>query len=82
MKVPFVTNFYLHYRIRTGETLAPRYEVDFLFFSAGHEWRWQPNHGVRAGESPLDSPITRPNEYHEENLSYGIFATYDCTKWQ
>lgn len=30
--------------------LAQRYDVDFLFFSAGHEWYWQPNHSVRTGE--------------------------------
>ena len=45
----FVTNFCAHYRIKTFETLARYQDIDFLFSSAGEEWYWQQQHGVRAG---------------------------------
>src|SRR5262245_44679829 len=49
MKVAFVTNFCPHYRVKTFETLARLYNVDYFFYSDGTEWYWQQNHGVRTG---------------------------------
>jgi glycosyltransferase involved in cell wall biosynthesis len=49
MKVAFVTNFCPHYRVKTFETVARLYDVDYFFYSAGTEWYWQENHGVRTG---------------------------------
>jgi len=49
VKVAFVTIFCPHYRIKTFETLACYHDVDYYFFSAGGEWYWQQEHGVRAG---------------------------------
>lgn len=46
MNVAFVTNFCAHYRVKTFEMLA---NVDYFFYSAGTEWYWQANHGVRTG---------------------------------
>jgi glycosyltransferase involved in cell wall biosynthesis len=45
----FVTNFCAHYRVKTFETLAGWQDVDFIFCSAGEEWYWQQQHGVRVG---------------------------------
>jgi glycosyltransferase involved in cell wall biosynthesis len=50
LRVAFVTNICAHYRVKTFETLAHYQAVDFFFFSAGDEWYWQQQHGVRAGE--------------------------------
>jgi len=50
VKVAFVTNICAHYRVKTFETLAHYYNVDYYFFSAGDEWYWQQEHGVRAGD--------------------------------
>ncbi len=50
VKVAFVTNICAHYRVRTFETLARYYNVDYYFFSAGDEWYWQQEHGVRTGD--------------------------------
>ncbi len=50
MKVAFVTNFCAHYRIRTFEELARRYDTDFLFFSAGDDWHWEQRNGIWQGE--------------------------------
>jgi len=44
-----VTNICAHYRVKTFETLANYYNLDYYFFSAGDEWYWQQEHGVRAG---------------------------------
>lgn len=49
MKIAFITNFCSHYRVKTFETLARYHDVDFYFFSAGDEWYWQQEHGVRGG---------------------------------
>jgi glycosyltransferase involved in cell wall biosynthesis len=49
MKVAFVTNFCAHYRVKTFEILARLYNVEYYFYSAGTEWYWQKNHGVRTG---------------------------------
>jgi len=49
VKVAFVTNICAHYRVKTFENLAHYYNVDYYFFSAGDEWYWQQQHGVRAG---------------------------------
>src|SRR5262245_19242464 len=49
IRAAFVTNMCPHYRVKTFETLARIYNVEFFFYSAGNEWYWQQNHGVRAG---------------------------------
>lgn len=49
MKVAFTTYICPHYRVRTFETLAAYYDVDYLFFSEGAEWFWSKQHGVRSG---------------------------------
>jgi glycosyltransferase involved in cell wall biosynthesis len=48
-RVAFVTHICPHYRVRTFELLAGRYNVQYFFFSAGDDWYWLPEHGVRAG---------------------------------
>jgi len=51
MKIAFVTNICPHYRVKTFETLAKYYHaLEFYFFSAGDEWYWQQQHGVRTGQ--------------------------------
>jgi len=50
LKVAFVTNICAHYRVKTFETLAHYHDVDYNFFSAGDEWYWQQQHGVKAGD--------------------------------
>jgi glycosyltransferase involved in cell wall biosynthesis len=50
MRIAFVTNFAAHYRVKTFETLAKYYDVQYLFFSGGDEWYWQRQHGTRVGE--------------------------------
>jgi glycosyltransferase involved in cell wall biosynthesis len=47
--VAFVTTFCPHHRQKTFETLAKYYDVTFYFFSAGDEWYWQRQHGVKSG---------------------------------
>ena len=49
MRIAFVTNICPHYRSKTFETLSHYYHIDYYFFSAGDEWYWQKEHGVRAG---------------------------------
>jgi glycosyltransferase involved in cell wall biosynthesis len=49
VRIAFITNFCSHYRVKTFETLARYFDVDFYFFSAGDEWYWQQQHGVRVG---------------------------------
>ncbi len=49
MEVSFVTNFCPHYRVRTFETLAQYYDVDYYFYSVGDEWYWQQKHQVHQG---------------------------------
>jgi glycosyltransferase involved in cell wall biosynthesis len=49
IRTAFVTNICPHYRVKTFETLARIYDVDFFFYSAGNELYWQQNHGIRAG---------------------------------
>ncbi|MDQ7030855.1 MAG: glycosyltransferase [Ardenticatenia bacterium] len=49
-KFAFVTTFCPHHRQKTFELLAQHYNLDFYFFSAGDEWYWQQEHGVRAGD--------------------------------
>lgn len=49
MRVAFITNICPHYRVKTFETLARYFDLDFYFFSAGDEWYWQRQHGVKAG---------------------------------
>ena len=50
MRIAFITNICAHYRVQTFETLARYHDVDYYFFSAGDEWYWQQEHGVRAGD--------------------------------
>jgi glycosyltransferase involved in cell wall biosynthesis len=50
VRVAFTTNICPHYRVKTFETLARYHDVDYYFFSAGEEWYWQQQHGVRAGD--------------------------------
>jgi len=49
VRAAFVTNICTHYRVKTFERLAELYDVEFFFYSAGNEWYWQQNHGVRTG---------------------------------
>src|SRR5262249_47019324 len=49
MKIAFITNFCAHYRVKTFETLAHIFDVDYYFYSGGNEWYWQLNHGVWKG---------------------------------
>lgn len=49
MKIAFVTNICPHYRVKTFETLARYFDVDYYFFSAGDERYWQRQHGARSG---------------------------------
>ncbi|MGD0749793.1 MAG: glycosyltransferase family 4 protein [Anaerolineales bacterium] len=49
MNIAFVTNFCPYYRVRTFETLAKYHNVDYFFYSAGNEWYWQQQHGIRSG---------------------------------
>ena len=49
VRAAFVTNICTHYRVKTFERLAELCDVEFFFYSAGNEWYWQQNHGVRAG---------------------------------
>lgn len=48
-RIAFVTNFCSHYRVKTYETLARYFDVDYYFFSAGDEWYWRQEHGTRSG---------------------------------
>src|SRR6185437_1866150 len=48
-KITFVTNICPHYRVRTFETISQYYDTKFYFFSAGEEWYWQQQHGIRQG---------------------------------
>ena len=48
-RAAFVTNMCPHYRVKTFELLDKKVSVDFFFYSAGNEWYWQGNHGVRVG---------------------------------
>lgn len=50
MKVAFITTFCSHYRVKTFETLARYHDMDYYFFSAGDDWYWQQEHGVRVGD--------------------------------
>jgi len=50
LRIAFITNICAHYRVKTFETLSRYYHIDYYFFSAGDEWYWQQEHGVRAGD--------------------------------
>jgi hypothetical protein len=50
MRVAFVTKGASHYRVKTFDTLAKYYDVQYLFSSGGEEWYWQRGHGTRAGK--------------------------------
>jgi glycosyltransferase involved in cell wall biosynthesis len=48
-RVAFITHYCTHYRVRTYEEFARRFDTDFFFYSAGDEWYWQRQHGVQHG---------------------------------
>jgi glycosyltransferase involved in cell wall biosynthesis len=48
-RIAFVTNFCPHYRVKTFELLAERFDADFYFYSDGGEWYWQKQHGTKQG---------------------------------
>lgn len=50
MKIAFVTHFCPHYRVKTFELLARTHNVEYFFYSQGHEWYGQGIHGVRGGQ--------------------------------
>jgi glycosyltransferase involved in cell wall biosynthesis len=49
MKIAFISNICPHYRVKTYELLSKYLDTDFYFFSAGDEWYWQSQHGVKQG---------------------------------
>jgi len=51
-RVTFITNLASHYRVRTFELIAQRCGAKFLFYSAGGEKNWLPEHGISAGSFP------------------------------
>jgi len=55
-KIAFVHNFATHYTARLFEILARRLDVDLYFTSAGDEWWWPQEHGVRAGAFTFRQP--------------------------
>lgn len=52
VRLAFVTNFCPHYRVKTFELLAERFDADFYFYSDGGEWYWQREHGTQKGNFP------------------------------
>lgn len=50
LRVAYITPHCPHYRVTTFETLARYHDVDYYFFSAGDEWYWQRQNGVRSGD--------------------------------
>lgn len=50
MNVVFATHFCPHYRVKTFETLAGVYNIDYFFYSSGNEWYGQGMHGVWGGK--------------------------------
>jgi len=51
-RITFITNFASHYRVRTFELIAQRYDARFLFYSDGGEANWLAEHGISAGPFP------------------------------
>lgn len=49
MKIAFVTNFAAHYRVGPFTILSKYYDVEYYFYSAGDEWYWMQEQGVRGG---------------------------------
>lgn len=49
-RIAFTTNLCAHYNVGTFELLSRKYEMDFYFFSAGNEWYWPREHGIRSGD--------------------------------
>ena len=48
--IAFITNICPHYRVKTFEKLTEYFpNLNFYFFSAGNEWYWQQQHGVKKG---------------------------------
>jgi glycosyltransferase involved in cell wall biosynthesis len=48
-RVTFITNFAPHYRVKTFELLAERYDTRFIYYSRGGEANWLKEHGVSTG---------------------------------
>lgn len=51
-RITFITNFASHYRVRTFELIAQRYDTRFLFYSNGSEANWLAEHGIAVGHFP------------------------------
>jgi glycosyltransferase involved in cell wall biosynthesis len=51
-RVAFVMSFCSHYTEGLFAILAKRLDVRFYFYSRGHEWYWQREHGIRSGDFP------------------------------
>jgi glycosyltransferase involved in cell wall biosynthesis len=51
-RVAFVQPFCSHYTEGLFAILAKRLDVHFYFYSQGHEWFWQREHGIRSGDFP------------------------------
>jgi glycosyltransferase involved in cell wall biosynthesis len=51
-RVAFVQTFCSHYTEGLFAILAKRLDVRFYFYSQGHEWYWQREHGIRSGDFP------------------------------
>jgi glycosyltransferase involved in cell wall biosynthesis len=49
-RVAFVTTFCPHHREETFRLLSKYHDLEYFFFSAGGEWYWQREHGVRSGD--------------------------------
>ncbi|HKS83377.1 MAG TPA: glycosyltransferase family 4 protein [Candidatus Acidoferrales bacterium] len=69
VRLAFVTNFCPHYRVKTFELLAERFDADFYFYSDGSEWYWQKQHGTQKG-----------NFAHEYLRGFWLFGTR-ITPW-
>ena len=49
-RITFITNFAPHYRVRTFELIAQRYDARFVYYSRGGEVNWLREHGVSTGQ--------------------------------
>src|ERR1700733_1199667 len=51
-EMTFITNLATHYRVRTFELIAKRYDANFVFYSQGGEASWLREHGISSGDFP------------------------------
>src|SRR5713226_7240376 len=49
LRMAFIVNMCPHYRVKTFETLARYFRLDYYFFSTGDQWYWEQKNGTRAG---------------------------------